>query len=103
MESNEDGVEALVHSLGFSPSPSLTENPSHHVSCLLSYLCLALPFPYAGILYFLLSSGPFHPTGKTCFLEASVALRIHTSQLSILVKHLPCLPSVSFVSVSLSP
>lgn len=43
-------LEVLVHFLGVSHSCSLTEDLSHHVSCLLSYLFLILPFPYPGIL-----------------------------------------------------
>ena len=102
MEKNEDRAEALAHLLGLHPSLNLTENASHCVSSLLSYLLLALPFPHPEIIYFLLSACPFHPTGNSYLLEAFITLRIHTSQLSILVTHLLCLPSISFVSVKLT-
>lgn len=102
MEKNEDRAEALAHLLGLHPSLNLIENASHHVSSLLSYLLLVLPFPYPEIIYFLLSACPLHPTGNSYLLEASITLRIHTSQLSILVIYLPCLPSISFVSVKLT-
>ena len=102
MEKNEDRAEALAHLLGIHTSLNLTENSSHRVSSLLSYLLLVLPFPYPEIIYFLLSACLFHPTGNSYLLEAFITLRIHTSQRSILVAHLPCLPSISFASVKLT-
>ena len=48
---------------------------------------------------FLLSAGPFHPIRKFSLLEATVTLRIHTSQQSILVTYLLYFPAISLVLV----
>lgn len=74
----------MAHSLGISPFPSLTKTASaspHILPIVLFTFSIFFSFP--GIPYFLLSAGPFRPTWHSHFLEVSIALRIHTSQLSI--------------------
>lgn len=74
MEKNEDRAESLAHLLGIHPFLNLTENASHCISSLLSYLLLIFHFPYPEIIYFLLSACPFHPTWNSYLLEAFITL-----------------------------
>lgn len=92
MENNEDGLEAPAHLLGTSPSPSLT---TCHTYCLTIF---AFSFVFSISQHSLFpTAGPLHPTWNSHLLEASRALGIHSSQLSI-YSH-TCLDSLSGICV----
>lgn len=78
------GIETLAHSCGISPFPCLTKtaSASPHIFLIVLF-AFSIFFSFPGIPYFSLSADPFRPTWHSHFLEVSIALRIHTSQLSL--------------------